>query len=134
MEALRRTGVRFSIDDFGTGYSSLSYLHRLHVDSIKLDRSFVQSIDTNEGALRLVQAMIGIARALGLSVVAEGVETEAQRDLLSAAGCTFLQGFLFSRPQPAAYFDELLAEHGSSSHQLRHLSAAIEPELEIVSV
>ena len=77
MRNLRSLGVQISIDDFGTGYSSLSYLHRLHVDTIKLDRSFVQSIDTDTLALRLVHAMIGVAQGLGLGVVAEGVETES---------------------------------------------------------
>jgi EAL domain-containing protein (putative c-di-GMP-specific phosphodiesterase class I) len=108
LKALRDLGVQLSIDDFGTGYSSLSYLHRLHVDSIKLDRSFVQSIDTDIIAHRLVQAMIGVAHGLGLSVVAEGVETESQRDALLAAGCPLMQGFLFARPQPAFELDEIL--------------------------
>jgi diguanylate cyclase (GGDEF)-like protein len=105
---LRELGVQLSIDDFGTGYSSLSYLHRLQIDSIKLDRSFVQSIDTDKLACRLVQAMIGVAQGLGLTVVAEGVETEGQRDALIAAGCPFMQGFLFARPQPPAELEELL--------------------------
>jgi diguanylate cyclase (GGDEF)-like protein len=108
LRALRTLGVKLSIDDFGSGYSSLSYLHRLPVDSIKLDRSFVQSIDTDQLACRLVQAMIGVAQWLGLNVVAEGVETESQRDALAAAGCTLMQGFLFARPLPAAELEEFL--------------------------
>ncbi len=106
--ALRELGVQLSIDDFGTGYASLSYLHRLRFDSIKLDRSFVQSIDTDDLARRLVQAMIGVARGLGLNVVAEGVETEGQRRALIGVGCTQMQGFLFARPKPPAELDELL--------------------------
>ena len=108
LRALRTLGVKLSIDDFGTGYSSLSYLHRLPVDAIKLDKSFVQSVDTDRLARRLVQAMIDVAQGLGLSVVAEGVETEGQRDALVAAGCTLMQGFLFARPQPAAELEEFL--------------------------
>jgi diguanylate cyclase (GGDEF)-like protein len=108
LRALRKLGVQLSIDDFGTGYSSLSYLHHLQIDSIKLDRSFVQSIDTDELARRLVQAMIGVAHGLGLGVVAEGVETEAQRTALIAAGCPLMQGFLFARPQPPGELEGLL--------------------------
>ena len=110
MRALRTLGVHLSIDDFGSGYSSLSYLHRLQVDSIKLDKSFVQSIDTNHVARSLVQAMMGVAHGLGLNVVAEGVETEAQRDFLLASGCSLMQGFLFARPQPAREAEALLRD------------------------
>ena len=106
--ALRGLGVQLSIDDFGTGFSSLSYLHRLPVDSVKLDKSFVQSIETDPLANRLVRAMIGVAQELGLNVVAEGVETEGQRDVLLAAGCSLMQGFLFARPQPAGAVEQFL--------------------------
>jgi diguanylate cyclase (GGDEF)-like protein len=109
LRALRILGVRLSIDDFGTGYSSLSYLHRLPVDAIKLDKSFVQSIDTDKLAHQLVHAMIGVAHGLGLKVVAEGVETEGQRDALLEAGCSLMQGFLFARPRPAAELEEFLS-------------------------
>jgi diguanylate cyclase (GGDEF)-like protein len=106
--ALRNIGVKLSIDDFGTGYSSLSYLHRLPVDAIKLDKSFVQSIDTDPLAHRLVHAMVDVGTGLGLSVVAEGVETEGQRAALLAAGCSLMQGFLFSHPKPACEVEEFL--------------------------
>jgi diguanylate cyclase (GGDEF)-like protein len=132
LRALRELGVQLSIDDFGTGYSSLSYLYRLEIDSIKLDRSFVQAIDTDELARRLVQAMMGVAQGLGLSVVAEGVETEGQRTALIAAGCSIMQGFLFSRPQPPSELEEMLrsgpASHGVSnqgSDDLRQLAESI---------
>ncbi len=108
LRELRQLGVQLSIDDFGTGYSSLSYLHRLPVDGIKLDKSFVQSIDTDHLANRLVQAMIGVAQGLGLTVVAEGVETEGQRDALLEAGCSLMQGFLFAAPHPAVDMDAFL--------------------------
>jgi diguanylate cyclase (GGDEF)-like protein len=109
MRRLRALGVTFSIDDFGTGYSSLSYLHRLKVDAIKLDRTFVQSIDTDDAARRLVQAMIGVAEGLGLNVIAEGVETEAQRQALVSAGCPMMQGFLFAMPRAAGELQAYLA-------------------------
>jgi diguanylate cyclase (GGDEF)-like protein len=114
MNRLRSLGIRFSIDDFGTGYSSLSYLHRLRVDAIKLDRSFVQCLGTDDAARRLVQAMIGVAEGLGLGVIAEGVETEEQREVLIAAGCPTMQGFLFSRPQPPARLEEYLRAAASA--------------------
>jgi diguanylate cyclase (GGDEF)-like protein len=108
LRAVRNIGVRLSIDDFGTGYSSLSYLQRLPVDAIKLDKSFVQSIDTDPLAHQLVHAMVDVGTGLGLSVVAEGVETEGQRDALLAAGCSLMQGFLFARPKPAWEVEEFL--------------------------
>ncbi|MDP9053875.1 MAG: EAL domain-containing protein [Acidobacteriota bacterium] len=132
LRELRKLGVQLSIDDFGTGYSSLSYLHRLPVDGIKLDKSFVQSIDTDPLAHRLVQAMIGVAQGLGLTVVAEGVETEGQREALLQAGCSLMQGFLFSAPHPAAEVAEFLrparavaAEPIPVDHTLLRLSASI---------
>ncbi len=134
MKVLRGIGVRISIDDFGAGYSSLSYLYRLNVDAIKLDRSFVQSIDTDEGARRVVQAMIGVAGALGLTVIAEGVETDEQRAALVAEGCPFMQGYFFSRPQPASSFEELLAGRLQPGADLRRLYAAVEAQPELASV
>jgi len=98
MQLLRAMGVCISIDDFGTGFSSLSCLHRLSIDAVKLDRSFVQTIDIDRGAQQLVRAVIGVARGLGLDVIAEGVETEEQRVQLVAAGCPVMQGYLFARP------------------------------------
>ncbi len=127
MQELRSIGIRFSIDDFGTGYSSLSYLHRLQVDAIKLDRSFVQSVDTDPAARRLVQAMIGVAEGLGLGVVAEGVETEGQRTALVAAGCLMMQGFLFARPQPACELARYLRGCTSNLDDLQRIGHATEP-------
>ncbi|RQO42974.1 bifunctional diguanylate cyclase/phosphodiesterase [Variovorax sp. KBW07] len=107
-EGLARVGVFLSIDDFGTGYSSLSHLRKLPARQVKIDRSFVQDLQTKDDARAVVDAVIRLAHALGLNVVAEGVENEAQRDILLAMGCDELQGFLFSRPLPPS---DLLAWH-----------------------
>ncbi|GIJ68961.1 hypothetical protein Voc01_038780 [Virgisporangium ochraceum] len=101
LEALRGAGVRIAIDDFGTGYSSLSYLHRVPVDLIKLDKSFVDTITTSVSQYELVKGIIGLAHALRLAVVAEGIETAADRELLVAAQCEYGQGYLFARPMSA---------------------------------
>jgi diguanylate cyclase len=99
---LRGTGVRIAIDDFGTGYSSLSYLRRLPVDSVKIDRSFVQDLVAGGTASTLVSSIIELARSLQLDVVAEGVETEQQAMILRDLRCARAQGYLYARPQPAA--------------------------------
>jgi len=101
-EGLGRIGVFLSIDDFGTGYSSLSYLRKLPARQLKIDRSFVQDLETSQDARAVVDAVIRLAHALDLSVVAEGVETPGQRDILLALACDELQGFLFAEPMPAA--------------------------------
>jgi len=102
---LRRSGVTLAIDDFGTGYSSLSYLRHLPVDVLKIDRSFVNSIERDRRDLSIAGTIIALAHGLQLKVVAEGVETEGQRGLLEALGCDQGQGFLFARPMPAAEFE-----------------------------
>jgi diguanylate cyclase (GGDEF)-like protein len=121
LAALRDLGVHLAIDDFGTGYSSLAYLHSLPVDELKIDRSFVNRLTTDSRDRHLVQAIIGMASALGLTVVAEGVETEDQLLYLDERGCDVAQGFLFSKPQPADVFrDRLLgASAGGSGSRVR---------------
>ena len=116
LEALRAQGLRISIDDFGTGYSSLAYLRRLPVDTLKIDRSFVSNIAENADDAALTGAIVSMARALRLRVVAEGVETTAQRDLLRSFGCDEMQGYLISRAVPAAEIETLLSD-GESAHQ-----------------
>jgi diguanylate cyclase (GGDEF)-like protein/PAS domain S-box-containing protein len=104
-------GIQVSLDDFGTGYSSLSYLQRYDIDYLKIDQSFVRDLVPGATDLALCKAIIVMAHELGMKVVAEGVETEAQRDLLTASGCDYAQGYLFARPMPAAEFEAYLAHH-----------------------
>jgi EAL domain-containing protein (putative c-di-GMP-specific phosphodiesterase class I) len=101
-EGLARIGVFLSIDDFGTGYSSLSYLRSLPARQLKIDRSFVGDIEGSSDARAIVSAVIGLAHELGLRVVAEGVETAGQYDILRELGCDEMQGFFFARPMTAA--------------------------------
>jgi len=96
LEGLRDRGIRIAIDDFGTGYSSLAYLKSLPLDYLKIDREFAQDIAGSDKARIIVGSVIGMARALGLEVIAEGVETEEQRALLAKEGCSFFQGFVFA--------------------------------------
>jgi diguanylate cyclase (GGDEF)-like protein/PAS domain S-box-containing protein len=100
MNDLRALGIRFSLDDFGTGYSSLSYLKRLPLDQVKIDQSFTRDLGENNASGAIVDSIIGLSNGLGLQVIAEGVETEAQRDWLVEHGCRHFQGYLFGRPGP----------------------------------
>ena len=108
LEGLRMMGVRLSIDDFGTGYSSLSYLQRFPLSRLKIDQSFVRDLLTNENNAKITRAIIAMAHSLNLSVLAEGVETDAQLARLREEGCDEVQGYLFSRPVCAADFETLL--------------------------
>ncbi|RIX43629.1 MAG: EAL domain-containing protein [Rhodocyclales bacterium GT-UBC] len=109
--AFRDAGIQVSIDDFGTGYSAMSYLKKFDIDYLKIDRSFVRDLTTDPGDLAIAEAMIVMAHKLGIRVIAEGVETEAQCALLLEAGCDYAQGFLFSPPVPAASFERLLDQN-----------------------
>lgn len=105
---LKQTGVSIALDDFGTGYSSMAYLRRLPIDVLKIDQSFVRDLAHDEGARSIAQAIIALAHALHKSVVAEGVETLAQADLLRAWGCDEVQGYYFSRPVAAAALEDMM--------------------------
>jgi EAL domain-containing protein (putative c-di-GMP-specific phosphodiesterase class I) len=109
LEALKRLGVRLMLDDFGTGYSSLSYLKRFPVDVLKIDRAFVDGLGEDSGDSAIVTAVIGMARALDIDVIAEGVETEQQVASLRELGCGKAQGFLFGRPREASATAQLLS-------------------------
>ena len=109
MKQLRELGVRIALDDFGTGYSSLSYLQRFPFDKIKIDRAFITDIAEANGSSSIVQAVVNIAASRQMTTTAEGVETLPQKELLRALGCTEMQGYLFSKPKPAAEVRELLA-------------------------
>ncbi len=109
MEQLKTSGVQFSVDDFGTGYSSLAYLTRLPLNQLKIDQSFVRNLGVRHTDSVIVQTIIGMARNLGLEVIAEGVETTAQKELLALHGCELYQGYLFAKPAPVAALEALLA-------------------------
>jgi EAL domain-containing protein (putative c-di-GMP-specific phosphodiesterase class I) len=104
---LKQEGFSIALDDFGVGYSSLNLLKQFAVDKIKIDRSFVHNLEANEEAEGLVDAIVKLGRALKLDIVAEGVETQHQRDRLAACGCNNFQGYLVSRPVPASELDGL---------------------------
>jgi EAL domain-containing protein (putative c-di-GMP-specific phosphodiesterase class I) len=110
LEQLRALGVKIALDDFGSGFSSLSYLRRFPIDKLKIDKEFVKPLGNSANGGVIIQAITALGRALGLSVLAEGVETEEQRILLRLAGCNEMQGFLFAKPAPRMAIDRLLAE------------------------
>jgi diguanylate cyclase (GGDEF)-like protein/PAS domain S-box-containing protein len=115
LHQLRNLGVRISMDDFGTGYSSLSYLRSFPFDKIKIDQSFVRDLDKNKDAIAIIHAVSGLGASLGMTTTVEGVETKEQLELVRAEGCTEVQGYLFSRPQPASEVPRMLARLGWKS-------------------
>ncbi|MDE2586127.1 MAG: EAL domain-containing protein, partial [Betaproteobacteria bacterium] len=106
---LRQIGVTVAVDDFGTGYSSLAYLRRLPIDVLKIDRSFIMDAERNEDDVQIVKTILALGQTLKLAVVAEGIETERQAQLLQSIGCDVVQGYLFSRPLPAQEIEDWLA-------------------------
>ena len=109
LEAFRTLGVSTALDDFGTGYSSLNYLQKFPFDRLKIDRAFVASLGTTGTTGAIIQSIVTLGHALGMKVLAEGVETNEQRVLLRLAGCDEMQGFLFAKALPAEAIDKILA-------------------------
>ncbi len=117
LRTLREAGFRIALDDFGTGYSSLGYLHRFEVDKIKIDRSFTQSLGQGTKAAAVIKAIVSLGHAMSLTVTAEGVETETQKNFLHNAGCNEMQGYLFSKPIPEKQVTRMLSRASSSAVQ-----------------
>jgi EAL domain-containing protein (putative c-di-GMP-specific phosphodiesterase class I) len=115
LRELRAAGLRVALDDFGTGYSSLGLLSKLPVDLVKIDRSFITGLPDDKASVTLVSSVIGLASAFGLKVVAEGVETPAQLEMLRQLKCDHSQGYLHSRPVPLEQLETLLREQGNGS-------------------
>ena len=118
LNVFRQAGIGLSLDDFGTGYSSLSYLKKFDIDFLKIDQSFVRNLTTDSDDMALCNVIIVMAHTLGLKVVAEGVETQAQCDLLTAAGCDYGQGYLFARPAPAGEMTLALPRRSTGSMEI----------------
>jgi len=112
METLRKKGIQISIDDFGTCYSSLNYLRQFPVTTIKIDKSFVRDLAEDGRISPIIPAIVGIARGFGMQLIAEGIETEHQMNVLHALGCETMQGYYFSRPLPAAQAEQVLLRGG----------------------
>ena len=108
MAVFSKMGIHLTLDDYGTGYSSLSYLSQFPLDILKIDKSFINQMETNNKGLALTQTIIAIAHNLSLEVVAEGVETEQQLNLLRKLSCEYVQGYFFSKPIPASEITSLL--------------------------
>jgi EAL domain-containing protein (putative c-di-GMP-specific phosphodiesterase class I) len=118
LNALSRAGIKIDFDDFGTGYASLTHLKEYPVDRIKLDRSFISQLPHDRESLGIVRAVISLAHELDKEVIAEGVETAEQAELLADMGCNFLQGYLFSKPMPAAAAGEYLRRRPEPKRRL----------------
>jgi EAL domain-containing protein (putative c-di-GMP-specific phosphodiesterase class I) len=131
LEELKGMGVRLAIDDFGTGYSSLSYLRELPIDVLKIDKSFVDGITVSTQRLALVEVIIRIAKTLGLTVIAEGIESEMQRDMLVSMGCRYGQGYLLATPMPADEAEALLRVGHGLVPQLPGSRRLIRPPLPV---
>jgi EAL domain-containing protein (putative c-di-GMP-specific phosphodiesterase class I) len=116
LRRLKALGVKIAMDDFGTGYSSLSSLQSFPFDKIKIDRTFIAGVDSNQQSAAIVRAVVGLSKALHMPVIAEGVETESEREFLMQEGCREIQGYLIGRPQPIASYSDLTS--GVAASQL----------------
>ena len=122
LQTLKALGVGISLDDFGIGYSSLSYVHRLPIDKIKIDRSFIKEVETEATCGAVVKTVIDLCRNLKLTCVVEGMETDEQARILRALGCTTMQGYLFGRPMPAREVIDFIG--ASNATEIRRLATA----------
>jgi EAL domain-containing protein (putative c-di-GMP-specific phosphodiesterase class I) len=125
---IKSLGVRVAIDDFGTGYSSLAYLKRFEIDKLKIDQSFVQGMLADSADAAIVHAVIALGHTLGLSVVAEGVESLPTAQTLTALGCDELQGYCFSRPLPVADFEAWVRAQGEETKRRRRSGYSVPHE------
>jgi len=123
LEALKGQGYRFSLDDFGTGYASMTHFKRLPFSQVKIDQSFITDIVDNEDSLAIVEVVLAMARSLKLEVIAEGVETQSQLDILNRLGCTGYQGYLFSKPLRAHAITSLIGKNGAHLNVLLNSTA-----------
>src|SRR3546814_9666095 len=121
LKDLREHGFRIALDDFGTGYSSLSYLRRFQFDRLKIDRSFIEGVEENSDAVAVIEAVVTLGRRLGLEIVAEGIENEAQAKLMKEVGCTHLQGWFVARPLESSGVGRS-EEHTSELQSLMRIS------------
>ena len=121
LQELRKRGFRLSLDDFGTGYSSLSYLHRFPIDTLKIDRSFVQTMEPDSSSFEIVRTIVSLAQTLHLRVVAEGVETVQQAEALKTLGCDMVQGYFFARPLDANAATQYLIQECQNEIELHVL-------------
>ncbi len=117
LKKLRQAGVQIAVDDFGTGYSSLSYLKEMDIDYLKIDRSFIRDLEADDNDRVIIEAITGMARHLGIEVVAEGVETLSQKEILEKIGCHWLQGYFFAKPMPVDVFEEFLTSANNAVKQ-----------------
>jgi EAL domain-containing protein (putative c-di-GMP-specific phosphodiesterase class I) len=123
MSALKALGLGLALDDFGTGYSSLAYLRHLPLEQLKIDRSFVRDLPTDHDSAAIARTIIVLGQTMGLRVLAEGVETQAQRDLLASLGCHYFQGYFFGEPMPTDAFQELTSGPKVNAARLIHPTA-----------
>ena len=132
LRAIKGLGIPIALDDFGTGYSSLSYLRRFPFDTVKIDRSFVQGQAEDPGMRVILEAILGMCHNLGLSTIGEGIETQAQLDVLRDLGCTEVQGYLLGRPMPRDQIQDfirgrLLALNGRDANALKEAQVLVAP-------
>jgi len=124
-DGIRGMGFRMALDDFGTGYSSLAYLCHFRFDKIKIDRSFVQGLNRSDSFQTIIQSVISLGKGLGMRIVAEGIENEAEAETMTKFGCTEMQGYYFAEPMPRDDLREILATHRLPHERRAHSSSPV---------